>query len=80
MLALLQRSAPQVGETSTPVTNDERSTLARLLQSVRDGAVSIDEASAYLGGRVRDDELEFAELDHLRGERTGFGSSTVFSV
>lgn len=54
------------------MTNDERSTLARLLQSVRDGAVSIDEASAYLGGHSRDETLEYAELDHLRGERTGF--------
>ena len=54
------------------MTNDERSTLARLLQSVRDGAVSIDEASAYLGGHVRDDALDYAELDHLRAERTGF--------
>jgi NCAIR mutase (PurE)-related protein len=54
------------------VTNDQRSTLARLLQSVRDGAVSIDEASAYLGGRAHDDGLGYAELDHLRAERTGF--------
>jgi NCAIR mutase (PurE)-related protein len=60
------------------VNNDQRTTLARLLQSVRDGAVSIDEASAYLGGRERDDGLDFAELDHLRGERTGF-SEVIFS-
>jgi NCAIR mutase (PurE)-related protein len=66
------------GESSNPVTNDESSTLARLLQSVRDGAVSIDEASAYLEGRVRDDNLDFAELDHLRAERTGF-SEVIFS-
>src|ERR1700681_3729792 len=66
------------GETCIPVTNDERSTLARLLESVRDGVVSIDEASAYLGGHVRDDRLEFAELDHLRGERTGF-AEVIFS-
>jgi NCAIR mutase (PurE)-related protein len=66
------------GESSNAVTNDERSTLARLLQSVRDGAVSIDEASAYLEGRARDDSLDFAELDHLRAERTGF-SEVIFS-
>jgi NCAIR mutase (PurE)-related protein len=54
------------------VKHDQRSTLARLLQSVRDGAVSIDEASAYLDGRAADDQLDFADLDHLRRERTGF--------
>src|ERR1700719_728190 len=62
----------RIGENCAPVTNDERSTLARLLQSVRDGAVSIDEASAYLGGHRRDDAFDYAELDHLRSERTGF--------
>lgn len=60
------------------MTNDQRSTLARLLQSVRDGAVSIDEASAYLGGRSHDDGLGYAELDHLRAERTGF-AEVIFS-
>src|SRR6202163_4391367 len=79
LLAHLQRGPFRTtGESCNPVTNDERSTLARLLQSVRDGAVSIDEASAYLEGRVRDDGLDFADLDHLRGERTGF-SEVIFS-
>src|SRR5476649_941135 len=67
-----------MGETCIAVTNDQRSTLARLLQSVRDGAVSIDEASAYLVGHVRDDALDYAELDHLRAERTGF-SEVIFA-
>ena len=67
-----------IGETCSSVTNDQRSTLARLLQSVRDGAVSIEEASAYLGGRSPDDGLGYAQLDHLRAERTGF-AEVVYS-
>ena len=40
--------------------------------------MSIDEASAYLDGRAGDDRLAYADLDHLRAERTGF-SEVIFS-
>jgi pyridinium-3,5-biscarboxylic acid mononucleotide synthase len=54
------------------VPDDLRSTLERILESVRAGAISVDEAAAAFGARDAADGLDFATLDHLRAERTGF--------
>jgi pyridinium-3,5-biscarboxylic acid mononucleotide synthase len=54
------------------VPDDLRSTLERILESVRSGAISVDEAAAAFGARDARDGLDFATLDHLRAARTGF--------
>jgi NCAIR mutase (PurE)-related protein len=54
------------------VPDDLRSTLERILESVREGAISVDEAAAAFGARDASDGLDFATLDHLRAARTGF--------
>jgi len=51
----------------------EHDTFRRLLDAVAAGAMSVDEALAYCGPVDGDDGLSYAELDHLRRERTGFG-------
>jgi NCAIR mutase (PurE)-related protein len=54
------------------VPDDLRSTLERILESVREGAISVDEAAAAFGTCQAGDGLDFATLDHLRATRTGF--------
>jgi NCAIR mutase (PurE)-related protein len=54
------------------VPDDRRSTLERILESVREGEISVDEAAAVFGARDAQDGLDFATLDHLRAARTGF--------
>ncbi len=54
------------------MTDDIRSTLERILESVRAGALSVNEAAAAFGARDEGDGLAFASLDHLRSARTGF--------
>jgi NCAIR mutase (PurE)-related protein len=54
------------------VPDDLRSTLERILESVRERAISVDEAIAAFGARDAADGLDFATLDHLRAARTGF--------
>jgi len=49
-------------------------TLRNLLDAVRYGAMSVEEALSHLAASSPSaDALDFATLDHLRGERTGFG-------
>jgi NCAIR mutase (PurE)-related protein len=43
-----------------------------VLDAVRAGAMSVDEALAYVGHGREDETLPFATLDHLRAVRTGF--------
>ena len=48
-------------------------TLRSILDAVRAGSMSVDEALSYCGKRAPDEpELTYATLDHLRPERTGF--------
>ena len=48
-------------------------TLRSILDAVRSGSMSVDEALSYCGKRTPDEpELAYATLDHLRSERTGF--------
>ena len=54
------------------VPDELRSTLERILESVREGEISVNEAVAAFGARDAGDGLEFATLDHLRAARTGF--------
>src|SRR4029077_15704999 len=47
-------------------------TMRSLLDGVRAGTMSVDEALSYCGSRMADEpELPYATLDHLRPERTG---------
>lgn len=49
--------------------NDLRS----MLDAVRSGSMSVDEALSYCGNRAGEEgELPYATLDHLRAQRTGF--------
>jgi len=51
----------------------DMNTLHRILDAVRAGSMSVDEALSYCGKRAPDEpELAYATLDHLRPERTGF--------
>ena len=50
----------------------ENDTLRSLLDAVRAGSMSVDEALTYCGKTNLDDGLAFATLDHLRAARTGF--------
>ena len=48
-------------------------TLRSILDAVREGSMSVDEALSYCGKRAVDEpELPYATLDHLRADRTGF--------
>ena len=51
----------------------EHDTFHKLLDAVAAGAMSVDEALTYCGPNSADDGLSYANLDHLRRERTGFG-------
>jgi hypothetical protein len=52
----------------------ENNTLRSLLDAVRAGSMSVDEALAHCGEKGEDagDGLSYAALDHLRAQRTGF--------
>ena len=51
----------------------EQDILRSLLDALRAGKMTVDEALAYCGeNTTRDDELSYATLDHLRAQRTGF--------
>lgn len=46
--------------------------LRSLLDSVRSGAMSVDEALSYCSGSRETSDMSYATLDHLRSARTGF--------
>ena len=50
----------------------EKNTLRSLLDAVSAGSMSVEEALAHCGDAVDADGLSYANLDHLRAQRTGF--------
>src|SRR5690348_10569808 len=64
-----------VAQSGAPKCDDvlDINTLRSILDAVRTGSMSVDEALSYCGKRAPDEpELAYATLDHLRPERTGF--------
>jgi len=50
----------------------EKNTLRSLLDAVSAGSMSVEEALAHCGDAVDAGGLSYANLDHLRAQRTGF--------